>query len=45
MLAQLAARLREQRALNGGGDGGAADGEGHTILLDDNCTVGILGNL
>lgn len=36
MLAQLAARLRERQM--GGGEG-VGDGEGGTIVIDDNCEV------
>lgn len=40
MLAQLAARLRERQM--GGAEGvGAGEGEGGTIVLDDNCEVGL----
>lgn len=38
MLAQLAARLRE-RQMGGAAAVGADEGEGGTIVLDDNCEV------
>ena len=38
MLAQLAARLRDRQM---GGAAGVGEGEGGTIVIDDNCQVSL----
>ena len=43
MLAQLAARLRARQGSGADVDGGVVVGEeGETVLVDDNCTVGLV---